>query len=155
MKTVNELIAEENFTEAAEVVYQALLYLINNYVPNIELTKEEWDLVAPSVVAKMEEPTTEEEEDEDTEEPGDDVEIVPTKADLVVTFEGEGVTLPPTYKRTYVIGRKYNYIPPKIDGYTASPEQLTGTMTAEGVEETITYTADTPTESEEELEPQG
>ena len=143
MATVNELIAGGEVKEAAKVLSAGLLYIFNNYVPNVQLTKEEWATVAPELVKELQTPSSDTPA-EPTDDPGDDVVVTPTKADLVVKFAaaaGTTVELPATYTRTYTVGKKYSYNVPTIEGATPNKTSLSGTMTAAGVTETITYTA--------------
>ena len=143
MATVNELIAGGKVKEAAKVLSAGLLYIFNNYVPNVQITKEEWATVAPELVKELQTPSSDT-PGTPTQDPGDDVIVTPTKADLVVEFkaaEGSTIEVPETYTRTYTVGKKYNYNVPTIAGATADKTTISGTMTAKGVKETVTYTA--------------
>ena len=143
MATVNELIAGGKVKEAAKVLSAGLLYIFNNYVPNVQLTKEEWATVAPELVKELQTPSSDT-PSTPTEGPGDDVVVTPTKADLVIEFkaaEGSTIEVPPTYTRTYTVGKKYSYNVPTVEGATPDKTTITGTMVAAGVKVTVTYTA--------------
>ena len=152
MKTINELIAsgtEADLKEAATQIYDGLLYLVNTFVPTVQLSKAEWDAVAPAVVEKLQTPVEEEDEEnptQPTDAPGDDIETTPSKADLVVTYvkpAGSKLSLPAKETRSFVVGETYEFKTPVFKGFTADKTVLTGTMTAAGKTETVTYTKDT------------
>ena len=152
MKSINELIAsgtEADLKAAATQIYDGMLYMINTFLPTVQLSKDEWDVVAPSVVEKMQTPVEEEDEEnpkQPTDAPGDDVDVTPSKADLVVTFvkpANSRLSLPSKATRSFVVGEAYEYSCPVFKGFTADKPTLSGTMTAAGKKETVTYTKDT------------
>lgn len=142
MKTINQLILEDKLEEAASMLVDNLLYIFNTLGPKVQLTKAEFAKVAPKFVEALQNADQEPEPSEETPEPGDDIKVEPSKGELVVTFtcEDDEVALPPTYTRTYLIGKPYKYTPPAIEGYTVSPENISGSMSAEGVQQEFTYT---------------
>ena len=150
MKSINELIAsgtEADLKAAATQIYDGMLYMINTFLPTVQLSKDEWDAVAPSVVEKMQTPvdTSSTSTPTTTDAPGDDVDVTPSKADLVVTFvkpANSRLSLPSKVTRSFVVGEAYEYSCPVFKGYTADKPTLTGTMTAAGKTETVTYTKD-------------
>ena len=145
MATINELIAEGKLVDAACIVYDALLGIINIGSPKMGLSREEWDKVAPKLVEKMQDPTSG--GTTPTPEPGDDVEILKDKARLTVSFVvPEGYKAPKKIEKDIYVTLQYKVNAPVVEGCTPDKESITGTMTKDGTEETITYTADEPVE---------
>lgn len=139
--SINELIAEKKYEAAAEMLYNGLLYMFNTVVPNVGLTKEEFELVAPKLVEKLQDPTKK--PVEPTPEPGDDVVIVKPTATLEISFNGpKNIELPPTIKKEIRIGGDYEYYPMTLDGYKPQPEKVSGKMVKDGVKVTVTYIED-------------
>ena len=151
MTNIKDLIAEEKYEEAAEILFDGLRSLFNTYVRGINLSKEEFIKVTPAFVEKLQSP--EAEESEATDAPGDDVEVVPSKGVLTITFEGPeddpDFRVPATVTKVCNIGDNYSYLCPTFDGYVADTLKVTGTMTAEGAEVTVTYSAKESGEGEE------
>lgn len=72
--SINELIREGKKEEAADLALDGLRQLINNGIPNMSLTKDEWAAILPTVITQAQaavpkvdpvEPDEEEEEDEE------------------------------------------------------------------------------------------
>lgn len=72
--SINDLIRAGKKDEAAKVALDGLRQLINNGIPYMSLTKDEWAYILPSVISQAQAatpevdpsaPTEEEEEDED------------------------------------------------------------------------------------------
>ena len=150
LMTINELIAKGNYKAAADVLYSSLLFLINNYVPDVAISREEFALVAPDFVKKLQDPTIK--PSEPTPDPGDDIVISKPTGTLEITFEGpegdEEFVAPDKVTKEIRVGGTYTYNAPTVDGYTANPEVITGKMVKAGVKTTVTYTAE-----EEPVEP--
>ena len=145
MATINELIAEGKLVDAACIVYDALLGIINVGSPKMGLSREEWDKVAPKLVEKMQDPTSG--GTTPTPEPGDDVEILKDKARLTVEFVvPEGYKAPKKIEKDIYVTLQYKVTAPEIEGLVPDKEVITGTMTKDGAEETVTYTEAEPVE---------
>ena len=143
MKNINELIAEGKLAEAAAIMYDAVLGIINVGSPKMDLSREEWDKVAPELVKKMQDPTKP--VPTPTPGPGDDVEVLDKKAELVVNFEvPEGYKAPKAVKKQIYVSLTYKVTAPEIEGLEPDKEVVTGKMTEDGAEETITYTEKEP-----------
>lgn len=137
MVNVNELIAEGKLDDAASVLYDAFMCMINAQTNKINLTRSEWDKVAPKLIEKMQNPETVK---VPTDEPGDDIDILSEKANLVVSFVvPEGFKAPDKITKKIYIGTKYNVPVPVIAGLETT-DVIEGTMTEEGADVTVTYT---------------
>lgn len=136
MGKINDLIAENKLAEAAEILYDNLYTIINTYQHKSNINRAEFDKVAPELIKKMQNPVSEKEK---TDAPGDDIDIVPTTtAPLTIKFDGvEGMK---DVVKKIIIGQKYSYTVPTVEGYEADKEKVEGTMTEDGVEVTVTYT---------------
>lgn len=140
MGKINDLIAENRLAEAAEILYDNLYTIINTYQHKSNINRAEFDKVAPELIKKMQNPVSEKEK---TDAPGDDIDIVPTTtAPLTIKFEG--VTGMKDVVKKIIIGQKYSYTVPTVEGYEADKEKVEGTMTADGAEVTVTYVPENP-----------
>ena len=151
MTNIKDLIAEEKFDEAGEILFEGLRSLFNTYVRGVDLSKDEFALVAPYFLQKLENPLGE--EPEATDAPGDDIEVVPSKGVLTITFAGPeddpDFRVPGTVTKVCNVGDNYSYLCPTFDGYVADTLKVTGTMTADGAQVTVTYSAKESGEGEE------
>ena len=142
MGKINDLITEGELKAAAAIVYDTIYTIITSGSPRVNLSRAEFDKIAPELIKKMQNPV---EEKEPTDAPGDDVNIVDSTktAELKVTFDGpDGMILPKEVTKKIIIGLKYTYNAPEIEGYIAEPKVLTGKMTEEGATGTIVYSID-------------
>ena len=157
MVNIKDLIAEEKYEEAGALLVEALRGVFNTYVRGINLSKDEFALVAPYFLQKLENPMGE--EPEPTDAPGDDIEIVPSKGVLTITFEGPeddpDFRVPATVTKVCNVGDAYSYLCPTFDGYVADTPKVTGEMTADGAQVTVTYSAKESGEEGGEEEPAG
>ena len=141
MVNIKDLIAEEKYDEAAGILFEGFRGLFNTYVRGVNLSKDEFALVAPYFLQKLENPAGE--EPEPTDAPGDDIDIVPSKGILTITFEGPeddpDFRVPATVTKVCNVGDSYSYLCPTFEGYVADTLKVTGEMTAEGAQVTVTY----------------
>lgn len=147
MAKINDLIAEGKKEEAAAIVYDALLAILNSGDIRVSLNRKEWDTIAPELVKKMQNPAV---TPTPTPEPGDDIEIKDKTAVLTIKLTGpEGFEAKDMVKNI-LVGVDYKVAVPEFAGYTADKEFVTGTMTEDGAEATVTYTAEVEPEPVEE-----
>ena len=89
--SINELIKNGEKEQAAILVMDCLRQVINNGMPGVDLTRDEWLYVLPELVSQMQsavpvnDPSASEEEEESESEEGTEEETVPET-------EGEGET---------------------------------------------------------------
>ena len=89
--SINELIKNGEKEQAAILVMDCLRQVINNGMPGVDLTRDEWLYVLPELVTQMQsavpvnDPSASEEEEESESEEGTEEETVPET-------EGEGET---------------------------------------------------------------
>lgn len=87
--SINELIKNGEKEQAAILVMDCLRQVINNGMPGVDLTRDEWLYVLPELVSQMQsaqpvkDPSASEEEEESESEEGTEEETVPET-------EGEG-----------------------------------------------------------------
>ena len=87
--SINELIKNGEKEQAAILVMDCLRQVINNGMPGVDLTRDEWLYVLPELVTQMQsavpvnDPSASEEEEESESEEGTEEETVPET-------EGEG-----------------------------------------------------------------
>ena len=87
--SINELIKNGEKEQAAILVMDCLRQVINNGMPGVDLTRDEWLYVLPELVSQMQsavpvnDPSASEEEEEGESEEGTEEETVPET-------EGEG-----------------------------------------------------------------
>lgn len=147
VKNFKKLIADGKKDEAAEIVLGGIANLLSFHIPMLECSMADLLAIGPEILAKLQGPGEEEEEEEPTttDAPGDDVVVAPAKGVLRITFTGPDddpeLDLPMPVEKYYAIGQKYYYKPATIDGYTVSPEKVSGTMTEDGVTAEFEYTA--------------
>lgn len=141
MVNIKKLIADGNVNDAVEILYNGLRTLFNNHIPGVNLTRDEFAAVTPTLLNKLQDPGSITKEP--TDAPGDDIEIVPSKGRLTIHFVGpegdEDFRAPYDVSKAYNVGATYTYLVPTVAGYTADQTEVTGIMTADGVEETVTY----------------
>ena len=143
MAKINDLIAEGKLEQAANILYDAVLGIVNIGTPKMSLSREEWANITPSLITKMEDPTKG--GSSPSPEPGDDIEILKDKARLTVNFVvPEGFKAPETMKKDIYVSLQYKVNAPEIKGCTPDKAFVTGTMTKDGATETFTYTATEP-----------
>ena len=140
MGKVNDLIADGKKEAAAAIVYDALLGIINAGSPQMSLSRKEWDIVAPELVKKMQNPSAGG-SSEPTPEPGDDIEIKDETAVLTIKLVGPEGFKAKDMTKNILVGVAYKVATPEFEGYTADKEFVEGTMTAEATTVTVTYTA--------------
>lgn len=154
VKNFKKLIEDGKKDEAAELVLGGIANLLSFHIPMLECSMGDLLAIGPEILAKLQGPGEGEEEEaaEPTEAPGDDVVIAPSKGLLTITFTGPDddpdLDLPKTVEQFYAIGQKYFYRAATIDGYTVSPDKISGVMTADGVTAEFTYTADGSSETD-------
>lgn len=89
--SINELIKNGEKEQAAILVMDCLRQVINNGMPGVDLTRDEWLYVLPELVSQMQsavpvnDPSASDEEEESESEEGTEEETVPET-------EGEGET---------------------------------------------------------------
>ena len=89
--SINELIKNGEKEQAAILVMDCLRQVINNGMPGVDLTRDEWLYVLPELVTQMQsavpvnDPSASDEEEESESEEGTEEETVPET-------EGEGET---------------------------------------------------------------
>lgn len=155
VKNFKKLIADGKKDEAAEIVLGGIANLLSFHIPMLECSMADLLAIGPELLAKLQGPGEEEEEEEPTttDAPGDDVVVAPAKGVLRITFTGPDddpeLDLPTPVEKYYAIGQRYYYKPATIDGYTVSPEKVSGLMTAAGVTAEFEYTAVSGSEEEE------
>lgn len=135
MHTINQLIAEGNLSDAASILYDSFYTILTNGSPRVNISRTEFDKVAPEFVKKLQNPDK------------DDSAVViidrNNTAPLVIKFVGPyGIRIPKDVKKKAIVGFKYRYTAPVIEGLIAVPESVEGTMTENGVETTIVYGVD-------------
>lgn len=140
MTSIKELLANNKTDEAVDRLLNGLLYLINS-MPGVQVTKDEFNAVLPTLTKKLEDPASV--VPEPTEAPGDDTKLHASKGTLVVKFIGpkgdSQFPAPDTYVKTYTVGDEYELKAPVIPGYIASPEIVSGVMDPSGVTLEIAY----------------
>ena len=145
-KSVKDLIAEGKLDEAAVIMMDGLRSIYSRAGLGIDLTRDEFLKVSPNLIKVLEEGMPE--PGEPTDDPGDDIDIVPAVAELVVTFVGpegdEDFGTLPDYTKRVTVGGKYTFAPYTVVGYTPDKTLIEGTMTKNGAKETVTYTKDEP-----------
>lgn len=145
MGKINDLIAEKKYNAAAEILFQGIQAIINQYANNMFLTMDEFAAVAPALVEKFQDPTKK--PVKPTPEPGDDVVIVDPFKTLTIKFEGpedEDFIAPADIVKKYAMGQKYSYPCPVIKGYVANPKVVEGTMPKTDLTVTVKYEDATP-----------
>ena len=81
--SINELIKNGEKEQAAILVMDCLRQVINNGMPGVDLTRDEWLYVLPELVSQMQsavpvnDPSASEEEEESESEEGTEEETVP------------------------------------------------------------------------------
>lgn len=147
MIDINKMIEDGKLKEAAAVLFDALMCIINEQTPQMDITRGNWAKVTPKLIEAMQNPTTI--KPEPTEDPGDDIEILDKKAQLTITYEGpddEDFIAPKAVKKMIYVGATYNVASPLIEGYEADKEVVTGKMTEDGADVTVKYTKAEPVE---------
>lgn len=92
--SINELIKNGEKEQAAILVMDCLRQVINNGMPGVDLTRDEWLYVLPELVTQMQsavpvnDPSASEEEEESEEEGAGEEETVPEQEE---STEEEGV----------------------------------------------------------------
>lgn len=139
MATIKDMLRAGNIDEAANTLFDGVFRMISA-VPGLEMTKDEFKVIAPTLSKKVEDPSSV------TNDPiglGDGVKLTPSTGELVIEFvgpRGDGAfEAPETYKRTYSVGDEYVYEAPVIPGYVASPSDVAGSMDTDGVHLVISY----------------
>lgn len=145
-KSVKDLIAEGKLDEAAVIMMDGLRSIYSRAGLGIDLTRDEFLKVSPKLVKVLEEGMPD--PPEPSPEPGDDIDIVPAVADLVVTFEGPEDDTDfeelPDYVKPVAVGGKYTFAPYTVVGYTPDTTLVEGKMTKDGKTVKVTYTKDEP-----------
>lgn len=135
MHTINQLIAEGNLSDAASILYDSFYTILTNGSPRVNISRTEFDKVAPEFVKKLQNP--------DKDDSGVVIIDRNNTAPLVIKFAGpDGIRVPKDVKKKAIVGLKYKYTAPVIKGLIAVPESIEGTMIEEGVETTIVYDVD-------------
>ena len=160
MSKVNELIQEGKLDEAADGVIDALMVILNSAYSNLGLTKENFYKVFPNVLTILQ--SGKPYQKTPTEAPGDDITLKPSRAAVTLKLVGpeddEEWEPIADIVRTVGVGAKYTLLPPTVVGYNPDRIIVEGKMTADGVEEVVTYTKiveeapELPEEDEEEEE---
>lgn len=145
MTDINAMIEAGKLKEAAAVLSDALMCIINEQTPQMEITRENWAKVTPTLVQALQDPSTI--KPEPTPDPGDDIVILDKKAKLTITYEGpenEDFIAPKKVEKMIYVKATYKVASPVIEGYTPGKDVVTGKMTEEGADVTVTYTEDEP-----------
>lgn len=153
MRNINELVATGNTDKAVDMVYDALLCIINQGSPRMNITRDTWDVLAPKLVEKMQNPEVT--EAEPTEAPGDDVTILENAKTGILKIKYEGpfeMKVPKSVEKKIFVGSTYSVKSPVVEGFETETEVVTGKMTEEGVEVTVTYTAVVIPSDEDEVD---
>lgn len=135
MPNINQLIAEGKLNDAASILYDSFYTILTSGSPRVNISRAEFDKVAPELVKKLQNP-----DKPDVEVPIIDKNVTAT---LSVKFVGpDGIYVPKDIKKKIIVGLNYKYTAPLIEGLVAVPESVEGTMIPEGIETTIVYGVD-------------
>lgn len=146
MVDLNEMIEDGKLVEAASVLYDVIMCIINEQSPQLSVTRENWKKVTPKLVEAFQDPSIV--IPDPTEDPGDDIEILKDKAPLNITYLGPEENAefknPANVKKQIYVGATYKVVSPEVEGFTPDKAVVTGKMTAEGVDEIVTYSENEP-----------
>lgn len=138
MGDINKLIADGRLSDAASILYDSVYTIITSGSPRVNISRAEFDKVAPELIKKLQNP--------DVNPNEGDVINIKNCAPLVIKFAGpDGVKLPKDLNKKIIVGARYSFEAPIIDGLKASPQFIEGVMTKEGAEVVVTYESDVDT----------
>jgi len=140
MINISELIAAGKIDEAVNAVYDAVLGVINAGSPKMHLTRTDWNVIAPELIKKMQDPTSGT-SSTPTPEPGDDVDVLDEFAYLVVKYvDATGEDVAPSITKKIFVGAPYTVNAVEVEGMEPDKDKATGEMTKDGATVTFTYT---------------
>lgn len=137
----NNLI-KENPNLAAGVLLNSFRHVVNNMIPNIYVSKEEYKQLVEIILAgEAEDPDEDDgDDDPDPEEKGEPPEKKETGT-LTISFQSSEHDFPAPEKivKEIVVGEQYNEKVPNVEGYSPSTEYVKGTMITGGKSEIVEY----------------
>lgn len=137
MDNIRAYIDRGETDKAVDALYVSLYSLINT-IPNVELTKYEFDELIPTLFEKLEDPDRP--IHNKTTDPGDDIDVKPSKGLVVVKFDGPAdMELPHGYVEMLAVGQEFEFEVPEIEGYVADIPAVKGMMGGEDICITVTY----------------
>lgn len=135
MGDINKLIADGRLSDAASILYDSVYTIITSGSPRVNISRAEFDKVAPELIKKLQKP--------DVNPNEGDVINLKNCAPLIIKFVGpDRVKLPKDLNKKIIVGARYSFEAPIIDGFKAFPSFIEGVMTEEGAEVVVTYDDD-------------